>query len=243
MGRKLTAWGGRFASSNPGAGEAPRSVGTYPFRLAAVAEAAARGEEAVVACSVVGRVLAREGVDLGEALDELRTTTGQAAGRDPSFAEIRALGSAWAEETTSYVHQLSCEDPLNGLASAAHLRARLAEVYRGAVVTGVDPAQAFGIAVVEVPTKADDPFELALWMVRVVDVIRMTFPGEEAVVQLGATRVGILVARDGSIGVRLAGMRLDLEELTGAGGVTVWIEGLPSGVDAAAAVLDELLRR
>jgi hypothetical protein len=212
-----------------------------------VAEAAARGEEAVAACSVVGRLIAREGADLGEALDELRSTTEQAAGREPSFAEMRALGTAWAEETTSYVHQLSCEDPLNGLASPAHLRARLAEVYRGALVTGVDPAGAFGIAVVEVPTKAEDPFELALWMVRVVDTIRMTFPGEESVVQLGATRLGILVARDANIGVRLAGMRLDLEDLaasgSGTGRVTVWIEGLPAGIDAAATVLDELLRR
>jgi len=241
MGRKL-AWG-RSMSTHPGAGGGPRSVGAVPLRLAAVAEAAVRGEEAVVACSVVGRQMAREGADLGEALDELRSTTEQAAGREPTFAEVRALGLAWAEETTAYVHQLSCEDPLSGLASPAHLRARLAEVYRGALVDGADPSDGFGIAVVEVPTKAEGPFEVALWMVRVVDVIRMTFPGEESVAQLGAGRLGILVPRDQHLGVRLAGLRLDLQELAGAHGVTVWLEGLPAGVEGAARVLDDLIRR
>ena len=37
---------------------------------------------------------------------------------------------AWSEATLGYLHQLSCEDPLTGLASLAHVRSRLSELYR-----------------------------------------------------------------------------------------------------------------
>ena len=76
--------------------------------------------------------LARDGADLGEALDGLRATYARVQGGEPDFRALRALCIAWSEETLGYLHQLSCEDPLTGLASLAHLRARLSEVYRGA---------------------------------------------------------------------------------------------------------------
>ena len=241
------AQGRRSTAGSLRVGVGPRRVGVLPNRLAAVAEAAARGSEAVAACSVVGRVMAREGADLGEALDELRSITEQAAGRSPTFQETRALGIAWAEETTAYVHQLSCEDPLSGLASAAHLRTRLAEVYRGAALTDVDPAKAFAIVVVEIPSRAEDPFGHALWTVRVVEVVRRTFPGDESIARIGVDRFGVLTVREPNLGIRLAGLRLDLEDLigggTGTGLVTVWLEGLPPGESGAARVLDDLLRR
>lgn len=246
MGRRL-AQGRRSAARSLRTSADPRRVGVLPNRLAAVAEAAARGDEAMAACSVVGRVMAREGADLGEALDELRSTTEWAAGRTPTFRETRALGVAWAEEATAYVHQLSCEDPLSGLASAAHLRARLAEIYRGAALTGIDPRRAFAIVVVEIPVRAEGPFGHALWTVRVVEMIRRTFPGDESVAQIGGGRLGVLTAREPNLGIRLAGLRLDLEDLTGAesgaGSVTLWLEGLPPGLGGAARVLDDLLRR
>src|SRR3546814_12395233 len=51
---------------------------------------------------------------------------------EPAFADVRALSMAWSESTLAYLHQLSCEDPLTGLASLAHIRSRLSELYRGA---------------------------------------------------------------------------------------------------------------
>lgn len=244
MGNKSwRSWSATTHASDDSGGVPQKRVGAISTRLEAVAEAASRGEEARAACSVTGRMMAREGVDLGEALDELRSATEQAAGREPTFEEVRALGMAWAEETTAYVHQLSCEDPLTGLASAAHLRARLSEVYRGARLNGVDPAASYAVAVVEVPVTATDPFNNALWMVRVVEVLRISFPGEESVAAVGPSRLAVLVPREEHLGIRLAGLRVDLEELAGPGEVAVWLEGLPGGLEGAVRVLDDLLRR
>ena len=103
-----------------------------PARFEAVGERLAAGHDASSACAVVGRETARDGADLGEALDGLRTTYARVQGGEPDFRALRALCLAWSEETLRYMHQLSCEDPLTGLASLAHVRARLSEVYRGA---------------------------------------------------------------------------------------------------------------
>ena len=44
---------------------------------------------------------------------------------------------AWSDATLEYLHDLSCEDPLTGLASLAHVRTRLDEIYREAELTDV----------------------------------------------------------------------------------------------------------
>ena len=103
-----------------------------PARFEAVGERLLAGHDASSACAFVGREIARDGADLGEALDGLRTTYARVQGGEPDFRALRALCVAWSEETLGYLHQLSCEDPLTGLASLAHVRARLSEVYRGA---------------------------------------------------------------------------------------------------------------
>ena len=45
-------------------------------------------------------------------------------GTDPRYATSGRSPVAWSEATLGYLHQLSCEDPLTGLASLAHLRSR-----------------------------------------------------------------------------------------------------------------------
>jgi len=71
-------------------------------------------------------------------------------------------------------------------------------------------------------------------------------PGE-SVAQIGGGRLGVLAAREPDLGIRLAGLRLDLEDLigaeSGAGSVTLWLEGLPRGLGGTARVVDDLLRR
>ena len=101
-----------------------------PARFEAVGERLAAGHDASSACAWVGREMARDGADLGEALDGLRATYAHVKGGEPDFRALRALCVAWSEETLGYLHQLSCENPLTGLASLAHVRARLSEIYR-----------------------------------------------------------------------------------------------------------------
>jgi hypothetical protein len=103
-----------------------------PARFEAVGEHLVAGRDASVACAMVGHEMARDGADLGEALDGLATTYARVLGGEPDFRAVRALCVAWSEETLGYLSQLSCENPLTGLASLAHLRARLTEGYRTA---------------------------------------------------------------------------------------------------------------
>ena len=115
----------------------------------------AAGHDASAACAVVGRDMARDGADLGEALDGLRTTYARVLGGEPDFRAVRALCLAWSDETLGYLHELSCEDPLTGLASLAHLRARLAEVYRGAEQGETSVATSHALVVVDLPLLAE----------------------------------------------------------------------------------------
>src|SRR3954451_21324459 len=122
-----------------------------PARFEAVGEALVAGSRIDAACAVVGRELARDGVDLGEALDGLRSTFAQVRGCEPDFASTEALSEAWSDETLGYLHQVSCENPLTGLATLAHLRARLAELQRGAELTGDPVAGGHALVVLDLP--------------------------------------------------------------------------------------------
>ena len=100
-----------------------------------VAEALQAGIGSVEACLVVGRQLADDGLSLEESLRGLRATSRAITAADPAYADVEALCLAWSESTLGYLHQLSCEDPLTGLSSLAHLRSRLSELYRGELRT------------------------------------------------------------------------------------------------------------
>ena len=56
---------------------------------------------------------------------------------------------AWSDATLEYLHDLSCEDPLTGLASLAHVRTRLDEIYREAELTDVGVAGSHALVIVE----------------------------------------------------------------------------------------------
>src|SRR3954469_12862199 len=105
--------------------------GDLPERFEAVGEALIAGRTATDACEVVGRLQGSQGVSLEETLADLRTTYELVLGTEPAFTDACAVALGWSEATLAYLHQLSCADPLTGLASMAHLRGRLTEVYRG----------------------------------------------------------------------------------------------------------------
>ena len=121
-----------------------------PLRFEAVGEAlACPSTDVIAACTVVGRDVARDGAALGEALSGLRTTYDLVLGTTPAFEATEALSVAWSEATLEYLHDLSCEDPLTGLASLAHVRTRLDEVYREADLTDVLVSGSHALVIVE----------------------------------------------------------------------------------------------
>lgn len=239
---------GFFTARRSGARNARPDLSSIqvPSQFEAVAEALAADADALTACAVAGHELARDGIDLGNALRGLEATWRSVLGTEPDFAATEAMSLAWSEETLGYLHQLSCEDELTGLASAAHLRARLGEVYRAAAHEGGIAGRSYALVVVELPSLADagDPFSRALWLVRAAEDVRRAFPGEDVICSLGGTRLVVLTARDAGLGSRLARVRTHVS--TGAdvsGGARVWVESLPWTVSGVGWVLDELSRR
>lgn len=218
-----------------------------PARFEAVGEALSAGAEAHAACAVVGRDLARDGVDLSEALHGLRSTFALVVGREPDFESTRALGIAWSDETLGYLHEVSCENPLTGLATLAHIRGRLAEIQRGAESAGRAGEATHALVVVDVPLFAGGDRETrlgsALVMAKVASQVRMVFEGEESIGEASPSRLLIIAQRTDSLGARVATLRDYLGEVTPIGiGVRIWIEGLPAGAAATSTLLDELAR-
>ncbi len=218
-----------------------------PARFEAVGEALSAGTDVHAACAVVGRDLARDGVDLSEALHGLWSTFALVVGSEPDFEATRSLGIAWSDETLGYLHEVSCENPLTGLATLAHLRGRLAEIQRGAESRGVGGDSTHALIVVDVPLLAgagrDTQLGSALVMARVASQVRLVFEGEETVGEASPSRLLVLAERTDSLGARVGSLRDLLAEVTPPDSVVrVWIEGLPASASATSVLLDELAR-
>jgi hypothetical protein len=197
---------------------------------------------------VVGSDLARDGVPLEEALDALSTTYRMVRGGDPDHADTRALALGWSEATLGHLNRLSCEDPLTGLASMAHLRSRLVELYRGRPRDGGCACDTHALVVVDVPMTRGSAqagrirVEQALRASRVGEVVRAVFPGTETIGRVGPRKVVVLCARDDLLGTRVAELRQRLVWRHPGGPARVWIEALPDSDAAAASLLDGLAR-
>ncbi len=241
----------RISATGPGASrpESPEARLGLPHRFEAVGEALSSGSGLLDACAIAGQDLARDGASMQEALDSLRDTAHRVAGGDPSFDAVSALLTAWGETTLGYLHQLSCDDPLTGLASQAHLRSRLSELYR---LPPAERAVAGHALVVCALPFGDDPseepvdhFTRAMRLARAGEMARTVFPRDETVARVGMRRVAVLARRDDRLGRRVRVLRALLEGVESRVGgplVRVWIEGLPDSDASTGMLLDELAR-
>jgi hypothetical protein len=220
-----------------------------PPRFEAVGEALVAGSGSVDACEVVGSDLARDGVPLAEALDALSTTYRMVRGGDPDHADTRALSLGWSEATLGYLNRLTCEDPLTGLASMAHVRGRLSELYRGDPRHRGGTRDTHALVVVDVPVAGGTAHagrtrvEQALRASRVGALARSVFPGTKTIGRVGPRRVAVLCERDERLGPGVAELRQRLAGLDSAmAPARVWIEALPDTDAEAASLLDDLAR-
>jgi hypothetical protein len=236
-------------SVHPGAQDLPDDVRhALPMRFEAVGEALVSDADVIAACSVVGRDVARDGAALGEALSGLRTTYQLVLGSTPAFEAAEALSVAWSDATLEYLHDMSCEDPMTGLASLAHVRTRLDEIYRESELTDIGVSGSHALVIVELcfrePTAVPGHhFTRALRLVQVTEAMRAVYSGGQTVGRLGLDRAVALVDRHVDLGVSVALLREFLGDLDlGEADVRVWIEGLPRSADSATRLLDELAR-
>ncbi len=145
----------------------------------------------------VGRRLAEDGVSLLEALDGLSALYRAIGGGEPAFEAVRALSSSWAEASLIYLHSLSCEDPLTGLSSLAHLRSRLGEIYREADLRGTSVPATHALVVVEpLNPPGLTPLDRELRLIDIAECLRIVFAGGDVLGRLGARRAAALVGRE-----------------------------------------------
>ena len=164
---------------------------TLPDRFVAVGEALASGSGSVESCDIAGRSLAQDGASLDEVLQGLRATAQLVSGADPAFADVQAIATAWSEATLAYLHRLSCEDPLTGLASPPTCAAGC----RRSTAASTTPT-----APCRTPTRwwcsscpedrpgdrvDSDQFSRSLRLARLGETARTVFPGSETIGRLG----------------------------------------------------------
>ena len=206
----------------------------------AVGEALAAGSSSVEACRVVGRAQAELGSSLGESLDRLRSTTRLVLSRDPLFQESLSLSLAWSESVLGHLHGLSCADPLTGLSTHAHIRERIAELYRHALADAIGASsvsRSHALVVTDAGDGALDPISTARRITLLGQAARTVFAGSETIGQVGQ-KVVIVTPRDDALPERVSLLR----RLVVPNAERVWIEGLPGTDASAASLLDELAR-
>lgn len=222
---------------------------SVPAGCEAVADALDGSGDLRVAVQELGRSAALEGAALDDVLDDLAATfrCKRELWDEPPFEIVRTLATAWADAALRYLHAVSCEDPLTGLASPAHVRTRISEIYREASREGVIGPPNFAFLVVDLNFEGSSvsPLDRVLSMVDLSDLIRKVYAGAEPIGQLSASRAVVVIRRDERVGDAvgvLLGLLHDWHHHRGGLPARLWIEGLPAAAGSAEALLDELAR-
>ena len=119
-------------------------------------------------------------------------------GTEPDYGDARALAEAWSESTLEYLHRLTCEDPVTGLASLAHLQSRVSELYRGQLRDRPAPWESHALVVVEVDHPRQrrpidtEPFATDLRTARFAETARTVFSGPDTLGRLGRHRIAVV---------------------------------------------------
>jgi hypothetical protein len=223
-----------------------RHVITVPAGFEPLADALRYNGAVIAAAQEIGRIAAGDGASLDDVLTDVALTyQSVSAGGEPAFEVVRAVSTAWADASLRFLHAVSCEDPLTGLASLAHVRSKILETYREQARTGT-PEATHALVVVELDgdwTPASH-FDLVLRLVDIAEFMRKVYTGDESIGRLTAGRACAVVRRDERLGASVTTLRTLLKDWKAEGGVAtkVWIEGLPTTADSADVVLDELAR-
>lgn len=198
----------------------------------AVAEGVVTGADVTEQCARLGHVRAQAGVGIGETIEDLGALYAVLGRPMPPMASVRALAEGWVESGVFGLTDLTCEDPLTGLASLPYLRTRLAELYRGERA----PRGAYCLVVVDLTTWLD-PWKRIAWTIVIGHELRRAYPGEETLTLLSAGRAAALVPRRPELQLAAARLRRDIATRHDA---RVWLERLPETATRAAALLDRL---
>lgn len=181
-------------------------------------------------CAELARRRGREGVTLAETLDDIAALFRAARLGDPPFATVRTASVNWLSAAQGRIEAVGCVDPRYGLGTAAHLDARLAELYREGKRHGFSPAETHSLVVVELPAVAETPWDDALRMSDVAACLLRVFDGGQAIGMITSRRAVVVTSRATGLPRSVEGLRRMLQDtraVNAAAEPAIWIEPLP----------------
>jgi hypothetical protein len=198
-------------------------------------------------CADLARRRARDGVSLAETLDDLAALFSAARLGPPPFATVRAVSLAWTEASTEQVDATGCFDPRSGLATTAHVRTRLFELYQEAAWAGHNLGETHTLVFVELadrPERGRDLWEDSLRMTDVAECMRAVFDAGQTIGLAGDARAVAVVPRSTEVPRNVECLRRLLNDWHHFASVGVppriWVEPLPPAREAAGRLLNEL---
>ncbi len=209
----------------------------------AIEEALNSGQTNIAAVArEVGARAAAFGSPLQEVFDDLErmySDRGQPLGYDV----VKAISVGWSEATLVHQHQISCEDPLTMLSSAAHLRSRLNDVYRAAQRAGVRAGDHYELVVVDLPVTSTNALAVSLALLETADAMRTVYSGDETIAKLSTHRAAALVEKSRTDRLSLELLHVLIRRIqTGDGEPRLWLESLPRRAEGIGWLLAEMAR-
>lgn len=196
----------------------------------ALAETLLDDEDHLDSCADLARRRGREGVTLEETLDDIAALFHAARLGDPPFATVRTVSLTWLNSVQGRIEAAGCVDPRYGLGTAAHLDARLAELYREGRRHGFSPTETHSLIVVELPTVAETPWDDALRMSDVARCLRTLFDAGQTIALANPRRVVVVAPRATTmpqVVERLRRMLHATRAVNAAAEPAIWIAALP----------------
>lgn len=193
----------------------------------------------------LARWRAHDGVSLAETLNDLEALFTAARLGPPPFATVRAVSLAWAGAVAEYQESRGCIERRSGLATGAHVRARLAELYREATWAGHSLSETHCLVVVELAEVDDgDLWNDALRMTDVAECMLAVFDAGQTIGLAGVGRAVAVVAKSSELPRNVECLRRLMNDWHRFGSPgpcpRIWVESLPSAGEAVGRLLNDL---
>jgi hypothetical protein len=195
----------------------------------------------------LGRARSHLGVPIEETMDDVSALWAVFSRDDPPAAVLRAVAAGWAEAGLEPAGAASCFDAITGLATRAHLDARLSELYRAGELGGPVPQHQLVVLDVGFIPELDSAEEVAWRQLDVVcrcsEALRRVFTSGQVLARLAPARLGALARTGPDVARHLA----DLEGMLAAAALpdiapVIWVEALPRTYGLVPALLADLAR-
>ena len=217
----------------------------YVPAVDAVCEAVVEHRDAWAAAERLGRDRAAAGTPLAETLSDVDALV-DVAPDAPVETLRRAVPLGWADRLTA--PPITVVDPLTGLVSSEYLQVRLLEIYAAAESGGYQVPATSAFVVVRLDLTRHHGLDRLLPMMLAADAMRSAHSAGETIAGVSDLVAVVLTPRTAGLPLQAVALaellahRLAADPTIDVGPPEVWIEGLPTGYDAAIDLLRELGR-